>query len=558
MYNVVFLFPIKSTMLYMSKIVRTFAKNFKDMNKDKKVILFVRCSTEQQDINSQLADLKTFAKSLGFVDESEYYVIGGIAASAVKINDLYQSYISELKQMILDNKCKCVLVFALNRLFRNELVGAELKEFFITTKTQLYVREPSLKLLDDNGNIDVGMSIAFSIFSTMASLEAKEIIEKTKRGREYVKSQGKYYGGKLPFGYTSDKNKNVILDKEQAKIVKDIYLMYSTGKYSTSTIKKEYADRGIELKSKLVNRILVNTEYYNNKFGLNIIDKDLFDKCLEVRKANFSSSKKTFKYKTLLNRLIKCKCGYGYTSIHNSIYVCNEKAKFKVNSAEHSINLPLSLFDGMIVSICNVQTSLNYLQDLEQFRKETNERIDIINLKINNLELKLNNYNEKKDKIVELYIDGTITKEAYTQKLNKLDVSNENIIKELQLLKHEKTQLNEVLLAKNKIKVINNEDDYYLNIRQHIKAIYVGEVVDNYCIISIEFLKGNKAELKYFPKEKCFTDLHDNPLEFSKRVLDVEKIQFIPPLEGKGKENGLDFCYLLGKENKIRKLLSDK
>lgn len=548
-------------MLYMSKIIRTFAKNFKDMNmkdNEKKVILFVRCSTEQQDISSQISDLKTFARSLGFTNENEYHIIGGIAASAVKLNELYLSYISELKQMILDNKCKCVCVFALNRLFRNELVGAELKEFFISTKTQLYIREPSLKLLDDNGNIDVGMSIAFSIFSTMASLEAKEIIEKTKRGREYVKSQGKYYGGKLPFGYTSDKNKNVILDKEQAKIVKDIYLMYSSGKYSTSTIKKEYVDRGIELKSKLVNRILVNTEYYNNKFGLNIIDKELFDKCAEIRKNNFSSSKKTFKYKTLLNRLIKCKCGYGYTSIHNSIYVCNQKAKFKVNSAEHSINLPLSLFDGMLVDICKVQSSINYIQDLELFRKETNERVDIINLKINNLELKLSNYNERKDKIVELYIDGTINKEAYTQKLNKLDLNNENILKELELLKREKTQLIEILEAKNKFRVINNEDDYYLNIRQHIKAIYVGDMVDNYCIISIEFLKGEVAELKYFPKDKCFSDLNDNPLEFSKRVLDVEKIQFIPPLEGVAKDNGLEFCYMLGKENKLKKLLSDK
>lgn len=528
------------------------------MNDNKKVILFVRCSTEQQDVSSQISDLKTFARSLGFTNENEYHIIGGIAASAVKLNELYLSYISELKQMILDNKCKCVCVFSLNRLFRNELVGAELKDFFINTKTQLYVREPSLKLLDNSGNIDVGMSIAFSIFSTMASLEAKEIIEKTKRGREYVKSQGKYYGGKLPFGYTSDKNKNVILHEEQAKIVKDIYLMYSTGKYSTSTIKKEYADRGIELKSKLVNRILVNTEYYNNKFGLNIIDKALFDKCLEVRKANFSSSKKTFKYKTLLNRLIKCKCGYGYTSIHNSIYVCNQKAKFKVNTLEHSINLPLSLFDGMIVDICNVQTSLNYLQDLEQFRKETNERINIINLKINNLELKLNNYHEKKDKIVEVYINGDITKESYTQKLNKLDLNNENLIKELELLNHEKNQLLEVLEAKNKIKVINNEDDYYLNIRQHIKVIYVGDMVDNYSIITIEFLKGDKAVLKYFPKEKCFTDLHDNPLEFSKRVLDVEEIKFVSPQDGIPKDNGLEFCYMLGKENKLKKLLSEK
>ena len=523
----------------------------------KKVILFVRCSTDSQDINSQIADLKTFAKQLGFTNESEYHIIGGIAASAVKINELYLSYINEMKNMVLEGKCKCILVFALNRLFRNELIGAELKEFFISTKTQLYVREPNLRLLDNKGNIDVGMSIAFSIFSTMASLEAKEIAEKTKRGREYVKSQGKYYGGKLAFGYTSDKNKNVIIHEEQAKIVKDIYLMYATGKYSTSTIKKEYEERGIILKSKLVNRILINTEYYNNKFGLNIIDKELFDKCAEVRKNNFSSSKKTFKYKTLLNRLIKCKCGYGYTAVHNNIYVCNQKAKFKVNTLEHSITLPLSLFDGIIVDICNVQTSLNYLNDLETFRKETNERVDIINLKINNLELQLNNYNTKKDKIVELYINGDITKESYTQKLNKLDLSNENLIREIELLKSEKTQLNEVLVAKNKINVVSNENDYYLNIRQHIKAIYVGDVMDNYCIITIEFLKGEVAELKYYPKTKAIFNMNNEPMEFSKRILNIEEIKFISPQDGIPKENALEFCYLLGKQNILKKLLSE-
>lgn len=528
------------------------------MNNDKKVILFVRCSTDSQDINSQIADLKNFAKQLGFTNENEYQIIGGIAASAVKINDLYVSYINELKNVILEGRCKCVLVFALNRLFRNELIGAELKEFFISTKTQLYVREPSLKLLDDSGNIDVGMSIAFSIFSTMASLEAKEIAEKTKRGREYAKSQGKYYGGKLSFGYTSDKDKNIIVDVEKAKIVKEIFTMYSTGKYSTNTIKDELTLRGIELKSKIVNKILINEYYYNGKYGINIIDKELFDKCTEVRKNNLRTSKKNYKYKTLLNRLIRCKCGYGYSAVHCSVYSCSDKIKHKPKYNEHSITLPLPLFDGMIVDICNVQTSLNYLQDLQTFRKETNERVDIINLKINNLELQLNNYNIKKDKIVELYIDGTINKDTYTKKLNKLDLNNENLLKELELLRTEKTQLIEVLLTKNRISVVSNENDFYLNIRQHIKAIYVGDLVDNYCIITIEFLKGETAQLKYFPKTKQFFDLNDNPLEFSKRVLNVEEIKFTAPKEGIAKENAIDFCYLLGKENKIKKLLSNK
>ena len=527
------------------------------MNNDKKVILFVRCSTDSQDINSQIADLKNFAKTLGFTNENEYHIIGGIAASAVKINDLYLSYINEMKNMILEGRCKCVLVFALNRLFRNELIGAELKEFFISTKTQLFVREPSLKLLDDKGNIDVGMSIAFSIFSTMASLEAKEIAEKTKRGREYAKSQGKYYGGKLSYGYTSDKDKNIIVDTDKAKVVVEIFNMYSSGKYSTNTIKDELTARGIELKSKIVNRILINESYYNGKYGINLIDKELFEKCAEVRKTNFNTSKKNFKYKTLLNRLIRCKCGYGYSAVHCNAYTCSDKIKHKTKYNEHSITLPLTVVEGMVTDICIVQSQLHYLSDLNIFRQETETKINNINLKINNLELQLNNYNTKKDKIVELYIEGTIDKESYTKRLEKLDLSNDNLSNQITLLKNEKTQLIEVLEAKNRIRVVSNENDYYLIIRENIKCISISDLINDYVIITLEFIKGDIVKLKYYPKTKLFFDLNDNPLEFSKRVLNVAEIKFTAPKEGIGKDNATEFCYLLGKENKLKKLLSE-
>ena len=528
------------------------------MNNDKKVILFVRCSTDNQNVSSQIAALRIFAKQLNFTDESRYHIIGGCAASAVKINDLYLSYINEMKQMILRGEVECVLTWALNRLFRNELIAIQLRDFFIENKTQLYVKEPHLKLLTDTGDMDASMSIAFSIYNTMATLEAKEIKEKTKRGREYLKSQNKYYGGKLPFGYTTDKNKNVILDIEKAKIVKEIFTMYSTGKYSTNTLKEDFICRGYDLKAKIVNRILVNEQYYNNKFGLNIIDKELFDKCAEVRKNNFNTSKKTYKYKTLLNRLIKCKCGYGYSAIHCNAYKCSNKIKNKAKYTEHSITLPLSLFEGMIVDICQVQSKLHYLQDLEAFRKETENKINIIDLKINNLELKLNNYNSKKDKILELYINGDINKDTYTKKLNTLDLSNDNLINELELLKHEKSQLNELIVAKNRIRVINSEDDYYLVIKENIKIIYVGDLVDGYSTITIHFINGDIAKLKYSPLGKRFTDLNNNILEFSKRVLNTEKILFKPAPDGIGKDNAFEYCHVLGKENMVKKIMGNK
>lgn len=88
--------------------------------------------------------------------------------------------------------------------------------------------------------------------------------------------------------------------------------------------------------------------------------------------------------------------------------------------------------------------------------------------------------------------------------------------------------------------------------------IYVGDLVDNCSIITIEFLKGEKAQLKYYPKTKELFNMDNQPMEFSKRVLNVEEIKFKPAPDGIAKENALEFCYMLGKENKLKKLLSKK
>ena len=55
----------------------------------KKIICFVRVSTDTQSYDAQLKELVNYAKSSGYKDE-EIMIIEGAGASAIKINDLYK------------------------------------------------------------------------------------------------------------------------------------------------------------------------------------------------------------------------------------------------------------------------------------------------------------------------------------------------------------------------------------------------------------------------------------------------------------------------------------
>ena len=191
----------------------------------RRCIIFLRCSTEHQELESQKKETIEYAKSLKFDD---FIIIGKIGASAYKVNKLYLEMIDEMYRLIeTDKSIEAVVVWHLNRLARNDKIAMEIKEFLIDHKMQLYVKEPSLKLMKDNGVVDDGAELIFSIFATMSKQQAAELRVKAKRGKARNRALHKHQGGALPFGYTLDENRMVVPDPVQAPILSEIFDIYA-------------------------------------------------------------------------------------------------------------------------------------------------------------------------------------------------------------------------------------------------------------------------------------------------------------------------------------------
>ena len=78
------------------------------------------------------------------------------------------------------------------------------------------------------------------------------------------------------------------------------------------------------------------------------------------------------------------------------------------------------------------------------------------------------------------------------------------------------------------------------------------------CSTSTQDISSQLADLRTFARSLNYTDLNNNILEFSKRVLNTEKILFKPATDGIGKDNAFEYCYMLGKKNMVKKIMENK
>ena len=86
-----------------------------------KVLIFVRSSTEKQEIEDQKKEMQDFVKSMGYSDR-DVVCLEDKGASAIKLNDKYLNMVDVLKEYIKEGSIECCAVWHMNRLGRNDEV----------------------------------------------------------------------------------------------------------------------------------------------------------------------------------------------------------------------------------------------------------------------------------------------------------------------------------------------------------------------------------------------------------------------------------------------------
>ena len=297
---------------------------------------------------------------------------------------------------------------------------------------------------------DITKDALSDMMGVFAKLERSMITRRIKRAIEERASKGKMIGNLTNILGYDWKNKNIEINQNEAKIIKEIYSMYLEGngyKVISQTLNRKdiKGKRGGRVTTELVKYILTNPIYIGYvRHGTNlykgihklIISKNNFYK-VQQQLAVFKKYNTTKPAKYLLTGFLKCaNCGANLGG-----------SRKKLNSGKHK---PIYSCLGYRQGTCNksVYVNANLVEDAVTERvldficeneKAIKERIltlaDNLSGQAINIEPEKKKIKIKVDKLLDEYLDNFIDKKTYrdkTMELNKelklLDKKINNII----------------------------------------------------------------------------------------------------------------------------------
>lgn len=413
-----------------------------------KAIALIRVSTLNQDLSQQTDTVINEMIKDGYSKDD--IILIEDKESAVKLDEEQRLGITKLKAEILDDpSINAVYIFELSRLSRRPEILYSVRDFLINHNIQLVVLKPYMKLLDVDGKLSQTASIMFGIFGALAEQEGYLRKERMHRGVLAKKAQGKYTGGRLPFGYTIDtKTREVIVDEERANVVRRMFKMYVEDDISTRRIAKYFNETG-ELKvcdghatvqtavnticSMLKNKSYVGQQAVNNytkKEVLFIYPRIISDELFEAAQLKFSKAKnavKKSKHVHLCKGLIKDSNGNTMTAIMSSNLYKVERSNFDGN--DYKFYAPMTLIDSLVWHFVKQFNSINTpAQIADTIRKYTLE-ITTLKKKVHTLTNKILEYEAQMLKINERIISGRLKESIGDSMLDKINAQ----VKECQI-----------------------------------------------------------------------------------------------------------------------------
>ena len=408
-----------------------------------KAVILVRVSSREQEegysIEAQLTRLRKYCERRGLEIIKEFIIV---ESSTRGERENFYEMIDYIKKQKFPINLICDKVDRLQRSFREMPIIDDLRR---KGKLILHFNVEG-QVLDANSNSSQLM--VYHMYIMMAESYTNSISDNVKRSFEKMRQEGKITGT-APIGYLNQNNgrgkAEIILDPDRAFLIKRIFEEYSTGLYSLKEIRKKTIEWNLKNKTKSntylsvsqIDKLLKNKFYYGVATYKNqeyrhiyptIIDKDLYDKCDDVRNGRHRNRSNTTKTDFIFKGMIKCKnCGCTVTpELKKGKYVYL-RPNSKNGCTCKQINETVALKE-----VENVLNSMVFpselLENLKLMLKNTIESKNEYSTSfINKLTIDLNAIERKSDRLLNLFIDESITKSDYDKKKQELAIERDNI-----------------------------------------------------------------------------------------------------------------------------------
>jgi len=307
-------------------------------------------------------------------------------------------------------------------------------------------------IIDSNSRTDSWIRYDMSIMG--AKMYCMYVSDNTKKALEENLAQGRPIG-KLPVGYLNDKDtingkerSKGIIDIKKAPLVKEAFELYSTGTYSFKKLAKLMREKGLTTKGKghierpistsHIERMLKDPIYYGiyriketdypHNFG-NIISKELFDVCQEVKEGKSRYAERYRDKEYVFKGLLRCKkCGKmfsTYTTKGNNYAQCN-------TSKEECGNMNVSekiLLEQLKSYLEELVIPPEYMEEIiEDINRISKEKRKFEDEQVERIDKRLKELDKELDTLLDFALKKSITQDEYNRKAMELKDEQEKLL----------------------------------------------------------------------------------------------------------------------------------
>lgn len=259
---------------------------------------------------------------LQYAKESDLTVVDLYVDEGISARKRYTSRPEFLRMLgdVKQKKIDVVLFIKLDRWFRNIADYYEVQAILDKYRVQWIATEEDYDTTTANGRLALNIKLA------IAQDESDRTSERIKFVFKNMVKEGRVISGSTPMGYKIE-NKRVVIDEDRAEIVKEMFNTYIDCRSTKATSRHLNALYGISIDVKSMKRMLTNTWYIGEAYGIPgwcpaIIDESTFrlaGSIVEKRAERYNGTRSDRVY--LFTGLVHCACcGRRMTT-----YTCSNK-----------------------------------------------------------------------------------------------------------------------------------------------------------------------------------------------------------------------------------------
>ena len=444
-----------------------------------RVTYYARVSSDSDEQLNSLGNQITYYEDLIKINRNWTFVPGYIDEGLSGISTRKRENFNRMIEEAAEDKFDLVITKEISRFARNTLDSIQFTRQLLGYGVGVFFQNDNINTLDEDSELRL------SIMSSIAQDELRKLSSRVKFGHAQAIKDGVVLGNNRIFGYQKD-NGRLVIDEDEAPMVRELFELYATGQYSMKQIEvifwnKGYRNsRGNRLSHTTMSNMISNPKYKGYYVGNKvkvidmftkkqkflppeewvmfkdesgeivppIVSEELWEKAntiLRKRSDDVKSRQGICNHANLLTGKLYCPCcdaayyrreSRDRQGNRNSKWVCSGKIK---NGADSCASFPIyeEEIKPLLFEVFK-ETEVDAEAMLEEYlRLYQSLNSGGVQQQITAIEKKIDFEGKKKGKLLDFNLTGQITDQEYLQRSRDCEQEIERLQKQLAELQHE-------------------------------------------------------------------------------------------------------------------------